>query len=172
MIYGFARQSNGHVMIDSTPGAGTSVRIYLPRHDGDAAEEPMSSGSPGKNRASGETVLVVEDEPVVRGVITEMLTNEGYRIMEATDGPSGLQILNQEIRIDLLVTDVGMPGMNGREFADYAREVRPDLRILFVTGYAQSAAMAKGFLKPGMEMITKPFDVEKFSQRVREMVSR
>jgi PAS domain S-box-containing protein len=172
MIYGFARQSNGHVIIDSTPGAGTSVRIYLPRHEGDAAVEPMSSASITKHRASGETVLVVEDEPVVRGIITEMLTNEGYRIMEATDGPSGLQILNQEIRVDLLVTDVGLPGMNGREFADYAREVRPGLKILFVTGYAQSAAMAKGFLKPGMEMITKPFDVERFSQRVKEMVAR
>ncbi|CAN5342936.1 PAS domain S-box protein [soil metagenome] len=171
MIYGFARQSNGHVMIDSTPGAGTSVRIYLPRHDGDAATQPISLGPIGKYRASGETVLVVEDEVVVRGIITETLTNDGYRIVEASDGPSGLQILNQEIRVDLLVTDIGLPGMNGREFADYAREVRPGLKILFVTGYAQSAAMAKGFLKPGMELITKPFDVERFSQRVRDMVA-
>ena len=172
MIYGFARQSNGHVIIDSTPRAGTSVRIYLPRHDGDNAELPASSDQSGIHRASGETVLVVEDEPVVRSVITELLRDEGYRIMEATDGPSGLQILNMEIRIDLLVTDIGLPGMNGREFADYAREVRPDLKILFVTGYAQNAALAGGFLKPGMELITKPFDVDKFSQRVRDMVAR
>lgn len=172
MIYGFARQSNGHVIIDSTPRAGTSVRIYLPRHDGDNAELPASSDQSGIHRASGETVLVVEDEPVVRSVITELLRDEGYRIMEATDGPSGLQILNTEIRIDLLVTDIGLPGMNGREFADYAREVRPDLKILFVTGYAQNAALAGGFLKPGMELITKPFDVDKFSQRVRDMVAR
>jgi PAS domain S-box-containing protein len=172
MIYGFARQSNGHVIIDSTLKAGTSVRIYLPRHDGDNAELPASSDQSGIHRASGETVLVVEDEPVVRSVITELLRDEGYRIMEATDGPSGLQILNMEIRIDLLVTDIGLPGMNGREFADYAREVRPDLKILFVTGYAQNAALAGGFLKPGMELITKPFDVDKFSQRVRDMVAR
>ncbi len=110
MIYGFARQSNGHVVIDSKPGAGTSVKIYLPRHDGAAASEPTSPDSAGEYRATGQTVLVVEDEPVVRGIMTEMLQNEGYRIMEATDGPSGLQILNQDIRIDLLVTDVGLPG--------------------------------------------------------------
>lgn len=171
MIYGFARQSNGHVIIDSAPGAGTSVRIYLPRHDGDAAAEPVSSDPIGKFRASGETVLVVEDEPVVRDIIIETLTNDGYRIVQAADGPSGLQILNQDIRIDLVVTDIGMPGMNGHEFADYARAVRPGLGILFVTGYAQSAAMAKGFLKPGMDLITKPFDVERFSQRVQDMLS-
>lgn len=171
MIYGFTRQSNGHVLIDSTPGAGTSVKIYLPRHDGDVVEEPVLSDRSEIYRASGETILVVEDEPVVRSVIVELLKDEGYRVMEAIDGPSGLQILSQEIRIDLLVTDIGLPGMSGREFADYARDVRPDLRILFVTGYAQSAALAKGFLKPGMELITKPFDVDKFSQRVRDMVS-
>jgi PAS domain S-box-containing protein len=172
MIYGFARQSNGHVIIDSEPGSGTSVKIYLPRYDGHAVSEPASPDQVGERRAAGQTVLIVEDEPVVRGIMTEMLQNEGYRIMEASDGPSGLQILNQDIRVDLLVTDVGLPGMSGREFADYAREVRPGLRILFVTGYAQSAAMAKGFLQPGMDMITKPFDVDKFSQRVRDMVSR
>jgi PAS domain S-box-containing protein len=172
MIYGFARQSNGHVLIDSKLGTGTSVKIYLPRYDGDAALESVSPDQVGEHRATGQTILVVEDEPVVRGIMIEMLLNEGYRILEATDGPSGLQILNQDIRVDLLVTDVGLPGMSGREFADYAREVRPDLNILFVTGYAQSAAMAKGFLKPGMDMITKPFDIEKFSQRVRDMVSR
>lgn len=172
MIYGFARQSNGHVLIDSKLGTGTSVKIYLPRYDGDVALESVSPDQVGEHRATGQTILVVEDESVVRGIMIEMLLNEGYRILEATDGPSGLQILNQEIRVDLLVTDVGLPGMSGREFADYAREVRPDLNILFVTGYAHSAAMAKGFLKPGMDMITKPFDIDKFSQRVRDMVSR
>ena len=92
--------------------------------------------------------------------------------MEAGDAPSGLQILNQDSRVDLLITDIGLPGMNGREFADQARNIRPDLKILFVTGYAQSAAKAKGFLKPGMDLITKPFDNAKFSERVRAMVSR
>ena len=172
MIYGFARQSNGHVLIDSKLGEGTSVRIYLPRYSGDILAEPAVQKPVTPHHAAGESVLVVEDEPVVRSVITEILTNEGYRIMEAGDALSGLQILNQDSRVDLLITDIGLPGMNGREFADQARNIRPDLKILFVTGYAQSAAKAKGFLKPGMDLITKPFDNAKFSERVRAMVSR
>jgi PAS domain S-box-containing protein len=171
MIYGFARQSNGHVLIDSKQGAGTMVRLYLPRHHGDAAEERASSAVADEHIATGETVLVVEDEPVVRGVITEMLHDQGYRVLEATDGPSGLRMLRLNQRIDLLVTDVGLPGMNGRQLADQARETRPGLKILFITGYAENVAIAKGFLQPGMEMITKPFDLDNLSQRIREMVS-
>lgn len=171
MIYGFARQSNGHVLIDSKQGAGTTVRLYLPRHHGAAAEERVASAGADEHIATGETVLVVEDEPVVRGVITEMLRDQGYRVLEATDGPSGLRMLRLNQRIDLLVTDVGLPGMNGRQLADQARETRPGLKILFITGYAENVAIAKGFLQPGMEMITKPFDLDNLSQRVREMVS-
>jgi hypothetical protein len=114
---------------------------------------------------------VVEDEPVVRAVILEMLGEQGYRTLEAVDGPSGLRILRHDARIDLLVTDVGLPGMNGRQLADQARETRPNLKILFITGYAESVAMADGFLQPGMEMITKPFDLENLSQRIRRMIS-
>lgn len=171
MIYGFARQSNGHVLIDSRLGAGTSVKLYLPRYHGEAAEEPNASAAAAEHVATGETVLVVEDEPVVRGVIIEMLQDQGYRTLQAVDGPSGLRILRLKTRIDLLVTDVGLPGMNGRQLADQARETRPDLKILFITGYAENAAIAKGFLQPGMEMITKPFDLDNLSQRIREMVS-
>jgi PAS domain S-box-containing protein len=171
MIYGFARQSNGHVLIASKQGAGTAVRLYLPRHHGDAAEERVASAAADEHIATGETVLVVEDEPVVRGVITEMLHDQGYRVLEATDGPSGLRMLRLNQRIDLLVTDVGLPGMNGRQLADQARESRPALKILFITGYAENVAIAKGFLQPGMEMITKPFDLDNLAQRVREMVS-
>jgi PAS domain S-box-containing protein len=171
MIYGFARQSNGHVLIDSTQGAGTSVILYLPRYHGAAAAERIASAVADEHVATGETVLVVEDEPVVRGVIIEMLQEQGYRTLQAVDGPSGLRILRLNKRIDLLVTDVGLPGMNGRQLADQARETRPDLKILFITGYAENAAIAKGFLQPGMEMITKPFDLDNLSQRIREMVS-
>jgi CheY-like chemotaxis protein len=171
MIYGFARQSNGHVLIDSKLGAGTSVKLYLPRHHGDAAEERVSSAVDDEVAATGETVLVVEDEPVVRGVIIEMLHDHGYRVLEAVDGPSGLRILRLDRRIDLLVTDVGLPGMNGRQLADQARETRPDLKILFITGYAENVAIADGFLQPGMEMITKPFDLDNLSRRIRDMVS-
>jgi len=171
MIYGFARQSNGHVLIDSKQGAGTSVILYLPRYHGAAAAERIASAVADERLATGETVLVVEDEPVVRGVIIEMLQEQGYRTLQAVDGPSGLRILRLNKRIDLLVTDVGLPGMNGRQLADQARETRPDLKILFITGYAENAAIAKGFLQPGMEMITKPFDLDNLSQRIREMVS-
>ena len=141
MIYGFARQSNGHVTIDSRIGQGTSVRLYLPRHHGDVAAEHASAVKAAEHAATGETVLVVEDEPVVRGVILEMLDEQGYRTLEAVDGPSGLRILRCDARIDLLVTDVGLPGMNGRQLADQARETRPDLKILFITGYAESVAI-------------------------------
>ena len=171
MIYGFARQSNGHATIDSKLGQGTTVRLYLPRHHGGAAAEQASAAAAAEHAATGETVLVVEDEPVVRGVILEMLAEQGYRTLDAVDGPSGMRILRSRERIDLLVTDVGLPGMNGRQLADQARETRPDLKILFITGYAESVAIADGFLQPGMEMITKPFDLENLSQRIRAMVS-
>jgi CheY-like chemotaxis protein len=171
MIYGFARQSNGHVSIDSRLGVGTAVKLYLPRHEGDAAARDADPLKGGQHIAAGEAVLVVEDEPVVRSVIIEMLRDEGYRVLEAVDGPSGLRVLRETPQIDLLVTDVGLPGMNGRQLADQARETRPDLKILFITGYAESVAMAKGFLLPGMEMITKPFDLDNLSRRIRAMVT-
>jgi PAS domain S-box-containing protein len=171
MIYGFARQSNGHVTIDSRLGRGTSIKLYLPRHHGDIATSRASAARAAEHAATGETVLVVEDEPVVRGVILEMLHEEGYRTLEAVDGPSGLRILRTNGRVDLLITDVGLPGMNGRQLADQARETRPGLKILFVTGYAESVAISDAFLQPGMEMITKPFDLDHLSRRVRAMVS-
>src|SRR4030081_810586 len=170
MIYGFARQSNGHATIDSKIGRGTSVKLYLPRHHGDVAALHASVAKAAEHAATGETVLVVEDEPVVRGVILEMLHEEGYRPLEAIDGPSGLRILRANKRVDLLITDVGLPGMNGRQLADQARETRPGLKILFITGYAESAAIADGFLQPGMEMITKPFDLNNLSRQIRAMV--
>jgi PAS domain S-box-containing protein len=171
MIYGFARQSNGHVTIDSRLGRGTSIKLYLPRHHGDIAASHASAARAAEHAATGETVLVVEDEPVVRGVILEMLHEEGYRTLEAVDGPSGLRILRTNGRVDLLITDVGLPGMNGRQLADQARETRPRLKILFVTGYAESVAISEAFLQPGMEMITKPFDLDYLSRRVRAMIS-
>jgi PAS domain S-box-containing protein len=171
MIYGFARQSNGHAAIDSKLGRGTSIKLYLPRHDGDTAALQAFAGKAAEQAATGETILVVEDEPVVRGVILEMLHEEGYRTLEAVDGPSGLRMLRANKRVDLLITDVGLPGMNGRQLADQARETRPSLKILFITGYAESVAISDGFLQSGMEMITKPFDLDHLSRRVRAMVS-
>jgi PAS domain S-box-containing protein len=172
MIYGFARQSNGHATIDSKLDRGTSVKLYLPQHHGQSSAEQAAGVHASQHAATGETVLVVEDEPVVRSVILEMLADQGYRTLEAADGPAGLRLLRDNKQIDLLITDVGLPGMNGRQLADQARETRPDLKILFITGYAESVAIADGFLQPGMEMITKPFDLDNLSRRIRAIVSR
>jgi PAS domain S-box-containing protein len=171
MIYGFAKQSNGHVVIESSPGEGTTVKLYLPRHEGEVISDGAITEIVAEPKSAGERILVVEDEPVVRAVIVELLQEKGYRTLEAADGTAALKFLADGEHVDLLVTDVGLPGMNGRQLADQARELRPDLKILFVTGYAENTAAAKGFLQSGMEMMTKPFDLDKFSQRVRDMVS-
>ncbi|MDB5592701.1 GAF domain-containing protein [Enterovirga sp.] len=171
MVYGFARQSEGHARIYSEPGQGTTVKIYLPRHRGTVlAEEPPPIRTGAHPPGSGETVLVVEDEPVVRDLVVEVLHDLGYQALEAIDGPSGLAVLQSGARVDLLVTDVGLPGLNGRQLADHARLTRPDLRVLFITGYAENAALASGFLEPGMEMITKPFPVDALASRIRQMI--
>jgi CheY-like chemotaxis protein len=150
---------------------GTTVRLYLPRHHGDIATPNASTARKVGQAASGKTVLVIEDEAVVRAVVIEMLAEQGYRTLEAVDGPTGVKILRSSERIDMLVTDIGLPGMNGRQVADQARETRPGLRILFITGYAESAAISEGFLQPGMELITKPFDLDHLAQRIRAMIS-
>jgi PAS domain S-box-containing protein len=171
MVYGFAKQSEGHVKIYSEVGTGTTIRVYLPRHRGAAQEEPSAVASSEAPRAeAGETVLVVEDEPVIRNLIVEVLQDLGYHALEASDGPAGLKVLQSRQRIDLLVTDVGLPGINGRQLADAARDTRPGLKVLFITGYAENATLANGFLDPGMEMITKPFAVEALATRIRTMI--
>jgi CheY-like chemotaxis protein len=171
MIYGFARQSEGHVRIYSEVDAGTTVKLYLPRYRG-AAEEAVSAAvaAAAATAQAGETVLVIEDEDSVRELVVEVLHDLGYRALEAGDGPSGLKILQSGEHIDLLVSDIGLPGMNGRQVADAAREGRPDLKVLFITGYAENAAIAHGFLAPGMEMVTKPFAVDALAARIREMI--
>ncbi len=171
MVYGFAKQSEGHVKIYSEVGQGTTIKIYLPRHRG-AAQEEMSTAplSEAPRAKAGETVLVVEDEPVIRNLIIEVLQDLGYHALEAPDGPAGLRILQSRQRIDLLVTDVGLPGINGRQLADAARETRPHLKVLFITGYAENAMLAKGVLDTGMEMITKPFSVEALATRIRTII--
>jgi len=171
MIYGFARQSEGYAKIYSEAGKGTTVKLYLPRHRGPAErEEPIPEMTAAHGTDAGEIVLVVEDEPVVRSLIVETLGELGYRAMEAADGPRGLEILQSDRRIDLLVTDIGLPGINGRQMVETARLVRPDLKVLFMTGYAENAALASGFLEHGMTMITKPFAMEALAARIRGMI--
>jgi CheY-like chemotaxis protein len=173
MLYGFVKQSDGHVRIYSEEGQGTTVRLYLPRHRGGAEPETDAVGRIELPRAdTGETVLVVEDEAVVRSLILEVLAELGYTALEAADGPSGLRFLRSKARVDLLVTDVGLPGMNGRQLADAAREMRPDLKVLFITGYAHNAIIANGVLEAGMEMLGKPFALNRLAAKIRTMIER
>jgi CheY-like chemotaxis protein len=174
MIYGFARQSEGYARIYSEVGEGTTIKLYLPRYYGEAedAEESPGELTDAHRAESGEVVLVVEDETAVRDLVVDVLEELGYRPVEAVDGPAGLKLLQSRMRIDLLVTDIGLPGLNGRQLADAARAHRPDLKVLFMTGYAENATIANGFLEPGMEMITKPFAIEALVTRIRDMIER
>ena len=174
MVYGFAKQSGGQAVIESEVDKGTTVRILLPRHFGAAEAGDKDSGiwaADAPQAVHRETVLVVDDEPVVRMLVLEVLEELGCDAVEASDGPAGLKILNSKKHIDLLITDVGLPnGMNGRQLADAARVVKPDLKVLFITGYAESAVMDKITLDPRMKVLTKPFAMEALAHRVKEMV--
>ena len=172
MIYGFAQQSGGQVRIYSEVGEGTTVCIYLPRHYGAVADEDRDAIPAVLPRAEqGETVLVVDDEPTVRMLVTDILEDLGYMAVEAGDSAAGLKVLQSDVRIDLLVTDVGLPGgMNGRQMADAGRVSRPELKVLFITGYAENAVVGNGHLAPGMAVLTKPFAVETMAARIRSMI--
>jgi len=173
MIYGFARQSGGGVYITSKVGEGSKVCILLPMHEGEA-ETVVFDDSPLQVPASStsdETILVVDDEPAVRLLIAELLEDLGYIVLQAERGADALTILQSKAAIDLLITDVGLPGgMNGRQVADAARDVRPDLKILFVTGYAENAALAHDTLEPGMHVLPKPFAIAELIGRVTELL--
>jgi CheY-like chemotaxis protein len=170
MVLGFVRQSGGQVRVYSETDKGTTMCLYLPRHVGDIdAETPEEAVIP--EIGSGETVLVIEDEPTVRMLMKDVLSEAGYRVIEAQDGPSGLRLLQSDHRIDLLITDVGLPGgMNGRQVADAARVSRPALKVLFVTGFAENAVLGNGHLPPGMEVLTKPFLVADLATKVGEII--
>ena len=173
MVYGFARQSGGTVRIYSELGRGTTMCLYLPRHLGALDEGEAAEVSISAEQGHGETVLVVDDEPTIRMLIRDVLIENGYVPLEAADGPAALRMLQSGARIDLLVTDVGLPGgMNGRQVADAARVFRPALKVLFITGYAENALVGNGHLGPGMEVLTKPFVVATLGNRIREMLER
>jgi PAS domain S-box-containing protein len=173
MIYGFAKQSGGQVRIYSESGVGTTMRIYLPRQHGGVEGEVPTAKSAGTPRADvGETILIIDDDPTVRMLVNEVLEDMGYAAIEAADSTSGLRVLQSDVRIDLLITDVGLPGgMNGRQVADAARVTRPKLKVLFITGYAENAAIGNGHLDPGMHVLTKPFSVEVLAHRIKAIIT-
>lgn len=172
MIYGFAKQSGGQVRISSELGKGTSMCIHLPRYHGEAG---ASTAAPAQSAAaltgSCGTILIVDDEPTVRLLLTDVLGDLGYTLIEAADSLTGLKLLQSDVGIDLLITDVGLPGgMNGRQMADAGREVRPGLKTLFITGYAESAALGNSSLGAGMQVLTKPFSIDILAIRVLELL--
>jgi CheY-like chemotaxis protein len=171
MVYGFVHQSGGQVRVFSEVGKGTTMCLYLPRHEGQVAETRAEVVALSTDSGRGETVLLIEDQESIRIVVAEVLESAGYRVVATADGPSGLKILQGTGRVDLLITDVGLPGgLNGRQVADAGRVGRPDLKVLFITGYAENAAVRNGQLESGMEILTKPFDLEVLARRVREMI--
>jgi len=177
MIYGFARQSGGHVRIQSEVGMGTTMSIYLPRYLADedcregTADAALVAGLENMAEARTGRVMVVDDEPTVRMLVAEVAQELGYSVMEAFDGPSAMRLLQAGSDLDLLITDVGLPGgMNGRQVADAALALMPDLNVLFITGYAENAVIGNGQLAPNMALITKPFAMEALAQRIREIM--
>ena len=172
MVYGFARQSGGQARIYSEPGLGTMVSLYLPLHRGEEASEAPSETAEVQRAQHGETILIVDDEDTIRTLMKELLGELGYRTLEADNGPAGLEILESREHIDLLITDVGLPGgMNGRQLADAALTKRPRLKILFITGYAESAAVSSGHLRRGMHILTKPFTMDALGSRIKNILS-
>ena len=170
MIYGFSKQSRGHVAIQSEVGNGTTVSLFLPRFGGDLPRDVPADVQHAPSAQHGETVLIVEDDPAVRVLVSTVLSDLGYAFVEAGDADSAVPILDSAQRIDLMISDVGLPGMNGRQLAEIGRQYRPELKVLFITGYAEHAAVRGGFLDPGMQMITKPFTFDLLTAKVREMI--
>jgi len=169
-VYGFVKQSGGHVKIYTEPGQGTTVKLYLPRFTGDVAEDAPPSSEPTSLKGS-EPILVVEDEHDVRAYSCETLRELGYTVFEAPDGEAGLRLLDERPEIKLLFTDVGLPGRyNGRQLADEAKRRRPDLRVLFTTGYARNAIVHEGRLDPGVQLLPKPFTYDAVATKLRELL--
>jgi len=168
MVYGFVRQSGGQVRIHSQVGLGTSVKLYLPTTEArPAAASIVTSSAP---HGHGERVLVVEDDATVRMLVREVLEELQYHAVEFADPLAAVPYLKSGERIDLMICDVGLPGMNGRELAETARDHRPELPILFITGYAENAAIRSDFVGANMSMVTKPFSLDELAAKVSQMI--
>ncbi len=175
MIYGFVRQSGGQVRIYSGVSEGTMVCLYLPRHHeaaDDIDEELNTVVADMLHGNAGQTILVVDDEPSIRMLVTDVLTELGYSPIKASDGTAALRVLHSDVRIDLLITDVGLPnGLNGRQLADAPRVKRPELKVLFATGYAENAVVSHGHLSHDMHVMMKPFTLDALASRVRGIIT-
>jgi signal transduction histidine kinase/CheY-like chemotaxis protein len=170
-VYGFVRQSGGHVRIYSEPGVGTSVKIYLPRLYGEAAATEQAKRLTTVHRGlRSEIILVVEDEERVRALSVEALRELGYGVVEASDPSQALRMLDEGQQVTLLFTDVVMPEMSGRQLADRARRKRPDLKVLYTTGYTRNAIVHNGMLDPGTNLLTKPFSIEELAGKIRKIL--
>ena len=167
-VYGFVKQSGGHVKIYSEPGQGTSVKMYLPRFTGEAPSED----APHETYVGGgdEIILVVEDDADVRLVSVDSLRALGYTVIHAEDGPSALALMERHPKIDLLFTDVVMPGMSGRQLADKTRETRPEIKVLYATGYTRNAVVHNGMLDAGVALLSKPFTIDQLAAKVRSVL--
>ncbi|MHC6225381.1 ATP-binding protein [Pseudomonas sp. X10] len=168
MVYGFSKQSRGHVSLRSQIGRGTQVDLYLPRYCGESSAQTVAM--PPVNAPASRDVLIVEDDPQVRQVLCQALTEEGYECGLAGDASEALQILRSTRPVALLISDVGLPGMSGRQLAEIARKLRPQLQILFITGYAEAAMVRSGFLDPGMQLICKPFELKQLQRLVAQIL--
>lgn len=170
MVYGFSKQSHGHVMLHSQIGQGTRVDLFMPRHHG---RTPVEKAPPAPTtQTKGRNVLLVEDDPHVRQLLCQTLQEDGFPCHSASNASEALQVLRSSETIDLLVSDVGLPGMNGRQLAEIARTLRPRLPVLFITGYAETATAREGFLAPGMQLICKPFELRQLQLQVAQMLGR
>lgn len=170
MVYGFVKQAGGHVRIYSEEGCGTTVTLYLPQ---DVSQGEVVAAEPRvstRRNHSGGNILVVEDEPSVREIVVSVLADQGYSYAEAGDAAAALVLLEGKQHFDLMISDVGLPGLNGRQLAEIATGMRPGLKVLFVTGYAEQAAVRNGLLGEGMQMITKPFAIDELANRVRSIL--
>lgn len=169
-VHGFVKQSGGHVKIYSEPGVGTTVKLYLPRLVGAEtdldAEAPVTSAASAQAKA-GEVILVVEDDEKIRFLSVEALRDFGYIVVQAGDASQALAVLAVTPRVDLLFTDIVMPDMNGRQLADRARKTRPDLKVLYTTGFTKNAVVHNGVLDPGVALISKPFTIDQLAIKVR-----
>jgi nitrogen-specific signal transduction histidine kinase len=168
-VYGIVKQSGGHVWVYSEPGWGTTFKVYFPRF-GDVAEPGRPAIEAGPAPGGTETILVVEDDEMIRSLIRDILESTGYRVLVADDPESGMKLIGEEQEIHLLLTDLILPGMSGRELVDKVVELKPDIRVLFMSGYSDEAVARHGILEPGLAFLQKPFSRDALVRKVREVL--